>query len=254
MSVSIALIPVALVIRGVMGKEKFERWIESSQIKVPTSVSSAEELGKILRDSGYDALPFGNLIKTHIDGEKQFFFWEQLNGKWTAIFSIYDDPILIEDFSNTLIKTLGYQVFNTPPMALYHEKKKAEESSRKPINENINAYKHPTNMTDETLLKKTLEEYNIQYKEVSGNIVCEVEKTKLVFTKNNMQNYDVEISNIDNFNQIQHHLAIMDEDYKKNVQENTYNNLIKKLHKSEYVIEEESILDDNSILLTISVN
>lgn len=86
MSVCIALLPVALAIRIVMGKENFENWVRAQQVRVPTSFKTELELARAVKKAGYDAIKFGSSIKTHIDGEKNFFFWELVDGKWIAIF------------------------------------------------------------------------------------------------------------------------------------------------------------------------
>jgi hypothetical protein len=87
MSVCIALLPVALAMRVVMGKKNFENWVNAQQIKVPSNFTTELELTRTVKKAGYDAIKFGSSIKTHIDGEKSFMFWELNDGKWIAIFA-----------------------------------------------------------------------------------------------------------------------------------------------------------------------
>ena len=84
MSVSLALLPVALALRVVMGKENFEAWVASQQERAETDITSEFELARLLKQAGYDAVKFGALVKTHLDGERAFFFWEFIDGKWVA--------------------------------------------------------------------------------------------------------------------------------------------------------------------------
>ncbi|WML33263.1 hypothetical protein [Clostridium sp. OS1-26] len=74
MSISLALIPLALVVRGVMGKKRFEEMVESLQVKVKTNFKDEKELVSTVRKAGFDAVQWGDSIKTHINGEKNFSF------------------------------------------------------------------------------------------------------------------------------------------------------------------------------------
>jgi hypothetical protein len=111
MSVSIALLPVALAMRIVMGKEKFENWAKAQQVRVPTSFKTELELARAVKKAGYDAVKFGSSVKTHIDGENTFFFWELEDGKWIAVFSKHhEQPILNKLMSDVELKFPRFSV------------------------------------------------------------------------------------------------------------------------------------------------
>ena len=47
-------LPLALAMRGIMGKEKFEQWIESKDYLLYTTFDSMEEMRRDIEASGYD--------------------------------------------------------------------------------------------------------------------------------------------------------------------------------------------------------
>jgi len=97
-SVSIALLPVALAMRIVMGKENFENWVKAQQVRMPSAFTTELELARTVKTAGYDVIKFGASLKTHLDGEKSFFFWELVDGKWVAIFSKSQDQATLNRF------------------------------------------------------------------------------------------------------------------------------------------------------------
>lgn len=96
MSVNLALVPVAMALRVIMGEKNFRKWIESKQLRVPTKITDKTKLIKSIEKAGYDAQEFGSSIKTHIDGEKEFFFWDIVDGNWCAIFHKEDSLEMIK--------------------------------------------------------------------------------------------------------------------------------------------------------------
>jgi hypothetical protein len=52
MSVCIALLPVALAMRVVMGKKNFENWVNAQQIKVPSNFTTELELTRTVKKGG----------------------------------------------------------------------------------------------------------------------------------------------------------------------------------------------------------
>lgn len=242
MSISLALIPLALpilAVRGVMGKEKFDKMIDSTQIKVKTNFKDENDLVSTLRKSGFDAIKWGDSIKTHINGEKEFFFWEFIGGKWTAVFSKYDLKKSITNFIQQIEKNSGRKIFITS------------------INENTERDKiksYPTNFKDESLLMKTLDDYGVNYsKQNNGTINCSIDNQYFKLLPNKDSVYMIEIENEEYLKNISTNLNNLDEDYRRNVQNNTYENLKSKVEEKGYKIESEEIMEDNSILITINV-
>ena len=240
MSVNLELVPVVMAMKESMGEENFHSWIESMQLRIHTNIKSKEELVKYIQKAGYDAQNWGSSIKTHIDGEKTFFFWDKVEGKWCAIFAKEDSRKMIEDFMEELENKNGIQIFSNTP-----------QLKETPT---IMEYKYPTNFNDEHLLLKTLMEYGTNpIKDGNGDIILNIEGTDLRFNKSGEDPYTVEIKTVGNIKQIFNDLSLIDDDYKHNAQSNTYNNLKKNLEDKNLIIDTEEILDDNSIVITLNL-
>lgn len=110
----------------------------------------------------------------------------------------------------------------------------------------------PTNYVDKELLKKTLNEYGAEILyEQNNDIKCKMENSLLEFEKQN-ETYMVKIINASNGEDIYEHLKELDSEYKRNLQEQVYINTKKNIEDEGMEIEKEEILEDNSIVLTIS--
>lgn len=112
-----------------------------------------------------------------------------------------------------------------------------------------------TPFMDKDLLIKTLEEHgatNIEVNE-SGKISCQVESFSLDFDKyENDKPYSLKIScfETDDANE---KVDDLNSEYALNVQEEAYLNIIDKLKENNMNIEEEEVMDDNTIVLTINL-
>lgn len=113
--------------------------------------------------------------------------------------------------------------------------------------------KLPTNYRDKELLIKTLNDFNAHGIKVKrDDIVCSVGKHRLRFIKEN-ENYMVSLSAIKNSEQLLEELRCLDGLYKANLQEQVYKSTKEQLKQRGMMIESEEILEDNSIILTVSV-
>lgn len=241
MSVNLELVPVVLAMRESMGEENFKKWVESMQMRVPTKFSNKKELVQCIEKAGYDAQNWGSSIKTHIDGEENFFFWEYAEGKWCAIFSKSDSQAMIKQFMDELESKSGTSVFSDIP-----------QLKRKPP---IKTFKYPTNFKDEDLLMKTLNEFGATPKKnANGDIIMNLAGNEFKFHKIGEEPYEAEIKSTGNHKQIYNHLSLIDGDYKNNVQAYTYENLKKNLDERNLNIESEEVLDDNSIVITVNLH
>jgi hypothetical protein len=110
--VAIALSPVMLVARLVMGKEGFENFLESGQYRVRTDFSSEEELSRAMKKSGCDLVHFMGSLKTHLKGESDYFFWEMVDDRWEAVFSKHNDAERLRQFMERVEQAVGHHVFN----------------------------------------------------------------------------------------------------------------------------------------------
>lgn len=241
MSVNLELVPVVKAMRESMGEENFQRWIESMQLRIPTKIKENNKLVQYIEKSGYDAEYWGSSIKTHIDGEKNFFFWDKIDGTWCAIFSKEDSREMIKSFMDELETKNGVTIFSDTPQL-----KRTTP---------LKTYKYPTNFNDEELLMKTLMEYNTNpVKDGNGDIILNIAGNNLRFNKTGDDPYNVEIKTGGNIKQIFNDLTLIDDDYNRNVQTNTYENLKKNLADKDLNIASEEVLDDNSIVITINID
>jgi hypothetical protein len=239
MSISLALLPLALVVRGVMGKKRFDEMVEASQVKIKTNFKDEKELVSTVRKAGFDAVQWADSIKTHINGEKEFFFWEFIDGQWTAVFSKYDLKESISMLIQKIEKTSGRKIFVTS------------------LNENTDTVipkSYPTNFKDKSILMKTLDDYGVNYSTQSnGTINCRIDNHAFKFKLNENSAYTIEIENEKDLKDMIMNLNNLDEDYRRNVQNKTYENLKTKVEEKGYKIESEEIMEDNSIVITINV-
>jgi hypothetical protein len=112
-----------------------------------------------------------------------------------------------------------------------------------------------TIFTDNVLLEKTLYEHGLTITIISENqLVCQVEDVELNYVRYNAgEPFYVTISGAKDINKLLKEIECFDNEYRHNVQSFTYNKLIENLSKSNMKIAEETILEDNSILLTIDL-
>lgn len=238
MSVSLALLPVALALRVVMGKENFEAWVASQQERAETDITSEFELARLLKQAGYDAVKFGALVKTHLDGERAFFFWEFIDGKWVAIFSKGADV----ELRNTLIAKL--EAAAGRPLFSQAMEAEAQQSNT-----------YPTNFVDRDLLAQALIELggDPTYGN-DGSLSCRINSAKLIFIKDGKGPFSVTVNGAVKAEQAFQYLSDLDEDYRKAVQTSVYQRVKSEAESRDLLIESEEILPDKSILITLRLN
>lgn len=241
MSIQLALVPIALALRVVMGKDNFNTWVNSLQIKIPTNFENELDLVRTVKKAGYDAEKWGGSIKTHIQGEQQFFFWELIDDKWTAVFAKADSKDMITKFIKDLEDKSNRNIFS-----VNQETKKIEVVPTRTF---------PTNFRDGELLVKTLLDYGINpVRQSSGEITCAFGSSKLRFYPVADAPFNVEIMNAPDMKPIFHSLSALDEDYKRQIQRTTIRNLKQKIQEKEFAIDTEEVLEDNSVVITLSLN
>lgn len=249
MSVSIALIPVALTLRLVMGKDKFDRWAESMQVKEPSTFENELELVRTVRKAGYDAEKWGGSYKTHIDGEDLFFFWELDDGKWTAVFGRSDSRQKIRQFMAEINQAAGRQIFEQ----LQVQGDTITMTSATETAESVATF--PTNFRDGELLFRTLKEFGVNPVREGSGMKCRVEDSLLIFRQS--QSHDspfyVEVHNAPDLRKVYQYLSDVDEDYKRCLQSMVYEKLKERVEAKNMTVESEEVLEDNSIVLTINI-
>lgn len=245
MSVSLALIPVALTLRLVMGKNSYDKWVRSLEVREPTDFKSEMELVRTLRKAGYDAERYGGSIKTHFSDSDQFFFWEYIDEQWTAVFLKSDSRSSIKNLMLRMNQTAGGEIFSDAQIDSYQSE--TDEMDATPMI-------FPTNFRDRELLFRTLKEFGVNPVREGDTLKCKVEDSLLVFRQSQEgAPLSVEIHNTPDLGKVYQYLSDVDEDYKRCLQSMIYERLKQRVTEKNMLIEHEEVLEDNSIVITINI-
>lgn len=255
MSVSIVLLPVALAMYVVMGKANFEAWVDSMQTKIPTQFKSKDELVFCVRKAGFDANEFAGMIKTHLKGDSLFFFWQLIDEKWVAVFGKSDPQPEIKHLIREVETAVGRPVF------LWEESDSASAertTSARPAKRRISVMEKrlfPTNFRDKELLLRVLAEYSLNPAvDAAGAITCTGSGCKFVFIQQEDQPFVVEVQKAPSLNVIYDSIAVLDAGYAKTVQADAVRNVKNSLQERGLTLENEEILQDNTVVLTVQIH
>ena len=232
MSVSIKLSPTSKIFRVSMGRNGFDNWIKSMEVVKETNFVNEKELVTTLKQSGLSFIQHGNTYRTNLDSN--YLLWEKRAGKWVAIFNRGDEVFIL---MNRIEKAAERSIF-----------------SQSKTTQKVRTQSFPTNFKDINLLKAVLEDNAITYRSQGQKLTCQIDGKQLVFSqpgKNGM--IVVEASAAENLSEVYNKVSVLDEDYQSKIQENTYQNFIQKAEERGFVIEQEEVLEDNSIMLTVNV-
>lgn len=238
MSVSLIMLPVALALRVVMGKERFEGWVKAAERRVATGFTDSRELKRAVRKAGYDINPFGGLLKTHFGDT--FFFWEREEGKWVAVFSKYDDRALVQRLMREVDAAAGRAMFAESEV-------KEEAEARSSV--------YPTNFRDGALLLRTLQRHGVQgTMHAGGEITCAIGRSPLRFRPGGEGGpYTVEIGNEADLRGLFTQLSRIDDGYKRGVQADALATLRERIRERNLTIEKEEVMADESVVITLNI-
>lgn len=240
MSINVFMIPVALTVRAVMGKDRFDEFVKSSEIRVRTTIKKDEDIAILINRAGYDFEENFGLKKTHFTGG--FFFWEIQKGVWEAVFSKYYAQEEIEKFKCRLKEVAGDGIFEREIGDVHTQSSEIEEKE----------LIYPTSFVDRSILMNTLTSYGIPYNIQGENIIILSNEVDLEIFKKDNPYYEVRINSKSNLNTAYFHLNNIDEEYKKVVQNITYQNVMRSISEiASMSIESEEVLEDDSILITV---
>ncbi|MCK9467491.1 MAG: hypothetical protein M0P94_04160 [Candidatus Absconditabacterales bacterium] len=239
MSVSLWMVPVFLAVRVTLGKKGLDEFINNNQNRIESNIRFESDLISFVKKSGFNIEKVGRSYKTEIPSLKTFFFWDKILGKYYASFSVYDDENLIKDVLLKIEKSCGRKLFDTNTNV-------GEFLSRKS--------RYITEFRDKDILVDSLKKFRLNpydfndysFKCRTGNIVLGFEKAEngpyfLVFEKD------------EDIKEVYTVFKMIDDDYRKNVQNISYKNVKSKLVESGYKIENEEKNIDNTIIITINV-
>jgi len=210
-------------------------------MRMATNFKDEQDLLQTVKSAGHDAEPWGEMYKTHIDKEL-WFFWEKHEGKWQANFSKSDDMEKIKLFFRNLQHKANRQILYVEPQATKIAPK---------VEGTL-----PTIYTDKELLEETLLKYGAQKKlyRKDRTLICELSGFTLEFRqKEPGVPYELSFTGQKDAREVYDAVRQMDEGYKSALQERTYLNVRKRLEEKKMMVESEEIMEDNSIVLTVSI-
>ena len=112
-----------------------------------------------------------------------------------------------------------------------------------------------TPFMDKAILLKTLEEHGVKnITEWESGLSGKVDSYKLIFEKTAEDKpYTVKISCLEQDN-AEEKVGDLNSEYALNVQEDAYLHIIDKLKENNMQIEQEEVMDDNTIVLTVNID
>ena len=273
MSVSLVLLPIGLAMYAIMGKENFNKWVDSLQIKLPTNFTFQSQLTAVVRKAGYDAEDWSGMVKTHIQGEQMFFFWQHIDGKWVAVFSKAIPQSEIKTLIAKVEKSAGRPIFDTEVLAQVEATKPIRSPSEPPPLKPSNSPKdttatpsprrrvkvlpqqtYPTNFRDRDLLLRVLAEYTMNPTvDGQGRITCETANSKLLFVQQRDQPFSVEVLKAPHMSEVFQDLNQLNGRYCEVIQADTVRSVKNRLAEKGLALEQEEILPDNTVVLTVQI-
>ncbi|HET7231089.1 MAG TPA: hypothetical protein VFJ16_13845 [Longimicrobium sp.] len=255
MSISLWMVPVGLALRVVMGKERFEQWARSAEVRDRTTVTSERELARAIRKAGYDATRFGGMLKTHLKGEESFVFWELEDGAWVLVSGKADRRALIRQLAQAVEAAAGKPIFVDAHLAGRDRQSAASQPAEEETVRTIGPEVFPTNFRDGALLDATLRRHGVMAAHEPGGVLsASVGRSTLRFVPAEGGGpYRLEITNAGDLRALFQQVAVLDESYRRGVQEAAYKTLKERIAAQNLVIEQEEVLEDRSIVITLNV-
>jgi len=255
MSISLWMVPVGLALRVVMGKERFEAWARSAQVRDRTMLSSRRDLVRAVRKAGHDAVPFGGMLKTHIRDGADFLFWELEDGVWVLVSARSHPRALIRKLARAIEAAAGQPVFADAHLAGRDGAEVVEETEEEVAVQPGAVEVFPTNFRDGALLEETLRMHGVfAAPEPGGALSAPLGRSVLRFVPGEGGGpYRLEITNAGDLRALFQQVALLDESYRRGVQEAAYRTLKERIAAQNLVVEQEEVLEDRSIVITLNV-
>lgn len=266
--------------RRKMGSKKFDAWIRSQEIYKYTDFNdNIYELEEIMEKAGYDLsvtyTPRAKYIKTHFgSGRNDYFFWIVRYKKITACFIVADDKNLVQKFINAVENTMGKKCFfdTVGEITSYNktlkkqeaekeklarkalEEQKAAEEERRKLEEAMQEKIFPTSFVDENLLKQALSNSDLSVTQKDKDFMFKLPDCNITIFKEKDDNYSLKVVGKANLENVYKYVQRIETEYNKIIQYNICENIKSKVEKSPTMqLEQEEVLEDNSVLLTIRV-
>lgn len=114
----------------------------------------------------------------------------------------------------------------------------------------------PTIFSDDELLYQTLTEHGLKVAKLSAlRMTTQIQETRLIYSRNNTSDpFTLNIEGKIDLNVLKQELGHLDKEYGMNVQSYTYNRLVSQLSENDMAIADETVLADDTIVITLDVN
>lgn len=207
-----------------------------TNLKIQTNIRP-EELRQLLRKTNY--LYYEGNSQTPLKNSDATLNWVLKNGFYVAEFS---------GKNNAAINKEAEIIFRKLNIA-------AQRDLRLINDQSTIVYTYNTNYTDKGMLLNTLVEHGAEELVESGDeISCKLFGMEMVYyKKDNSGAYTLDITQVSDKGECEDVINDLNEEYGLNIQEMTYNKIKDRLEQENMRLESETVLDDNSIVLTIEV-
>lgn len=216
-------------------------------------VESLPELKTILKNAKVGIKKDGLFNKTYFNDfdDKYIFFnykyvlWVERDGLMTMTYDVDDDENEIQQFMNKIEKSAGCKLFYGTKQGAIN---RIEELNTPP------EYMYQTKFTDKDIITKILKGNNINPKVTSNGFEFNISGFGINLYKTKEENYEIKAIGNGNTGVIESMLGKLTTEYDKIVQTNICNNIKQRVAKSPTMrLEQEQILEDDSVLLTIRI-
>lgn len=207
-----------------------------TDLRIQTNIKP-EELKTFLRDSNY--LYYEGNSQTPLKNSEATLNWILKDGFYVAEFSGSNNSAIIKEAE-----------------ILFRKMNIAAGRDLRLINEQSTiVYTYTTNYMDKEMLLNTLTEHGAtEISQENGEISCKLFGMEMVYHRqNSSEAYTLDITQVSDKGECQDMINDLNEEYGLNIQEMTYNKIKERLDKENMRLENESVLEDNSIVLTIEV-
>lgn len=207
-----------------------------TDLRIQTNIKP-EELKTFLKVSNY--LYYEGNSQTPLKNSEATLNWILKDGFYVAEFSGSNNSAIIKEAE-----------------ILFRKMNIAAGRDLRLINEQSTiVYTYTTNYTDKEMLLNTLTEHGAtEIFQENGEISCKLFGMEMIYHRQNSSDaYTLDITQVSDKGECQDMINDLNEEYGLNIQEMTYNKIKERLDKENMRLESESVLEDNSIVLTIEV-
>ena len=207
-----------------------------TNLKIQTNIKP-EELRSYLKKANY--LFYEADCQTPLKNSAATLNWVLKNGFYTAEFSGQNNAAITKE-AEIIFRKLNI----------------AAGRDLRLINDTFTAvYTYTTNYTDKGTLLNTLTEHGAEEIQESGDEVsCKLFGMEMIYYKKDGSNgYTLDVTQVSDKAECEDLINDLNDEYGLNIQEMTYNKIKERLEQENMRLESETVMEDNSIVLTIDV-